>query len=120
VIPLTGLVCEMERLIIPEFKRFKLDEVEFLVTSINGGFYKNTSLSIMAIHNAFTQMGTLYRIRRMKGIGEMDKKHLVQTCLDPKTRSCTYIKGIGDIGHIRELMGDKSDARKVLVMNKVE
>lgn len=120
VVPMSGLVQELEQRLLPEIERFHLKDMELIVTSKHGGYYKNASLSIMLICNAFAQMDTLYRIRRMKGIGEMDKKHLVQTCLNPITRSCTAIKGIGDINRIAELMGNSSDARKVLVMNKVE
>ena len=120
VIPLQGLVAGIRAKILPELLKFNISNIEFILSSKTGTFYNKSNVSIMTIFNMFKQMNTLYRLRRMKGIGEMDKKHLIETCLNPKTRSYTLIKGLGDIQRIEALMGPNSEARKELVVAKIE
>lgn len=117
IIPTTGLVAEIEKNIIKDMKRFNMDKVQLIVTDKETGEACDTTIT--ALCKIFERLDNSYRIRRMKGIGEMDKKHLISTCLNPKTRNATVIEGVGNISRIRDLMGSKSEPRKELVMDKV-
>jgi DNA gyrase/topoisomerase IV subunit B len=115
MVPMQGLVEELTDNLVPLFQQFHLFDIEFLATSLTNNFYSRTSVSIMTILNAYDSYDKAYTMRRMKGIGEMDRKHLIETCLNRETRSCTQISGIGDINRIASLMGVDTLARKDLI-----
>lgn len=72
-------------------------------------------ISFVRLYQFFEKLNTVYSSLRFKGLGAMDKAHLRQTCVDPKTREVTYIKSVGEFARLHDLMGTNPATRKQLV-----
>jgi hypothetical protein len=120
IVPLNGLVAAIEKLIIPEFKKFNISQMELRVTTKKTKFYEDESLTIMQLVEAFKAIDKLYTVDRLKGLGEMSEQHLITTCLNPGTRTYINITGVGDIDNLKALMGIDTKARKGLMSANIE
>lgn len=120
IVPLNGLLYSIEKYIKPEFENFYIYNTELRFTTKKTNFMKNEPKTIMEIKSMFKKLDEkLYRVERYKGIGEMSAKHLIQTCLDKTTRSYIEIKSIGNVKHLKELMGVDPSARKKLIADRI-
>ncbi len=111
---------ELETRVIPIFNKFNVFDFELLATTKKSNFYAGTSVGIMQLYHMFDEIDKIYAVNRMKGLGEMSKKGLVETCLDKATRTIIEISSPGDVSRIFALMGVNTDARKKLVAGIVE
>jgi DNA gyrase/topoisomerase IV subunit B len=105
--------------VIPEFRRFNIFDMTLLMTTKKTGYYKDTPVMLMEILNAFEIMDKQYKVERIKGIGEMTEEHLEKTCLNPATRTCIEVTGVGDIARLHALMGVDTKSRKELLSGSV-
>ena len=120
VVLLQGLVETINRELVKIFKTFRVFDVYYEITSKVNSSIVNVPQNIIGMNNVFEQLDTGFKMRRMKGIGEMDASHLIKTCLDRETRSCTYVSDDSQLDKIKELMGIDSLARKELVLEQME
>lgn len=119
-IPLSGLISDVKQYILPELKLINWDRINFRVTTLLTTHHKDQYLSIIEIYNLFETLNEKFCIKRMKGLGEMDRKHLSLTCLDPVTRTYMTIRSPGDVDNIFRLLGVDTKLRKDLVFKNVQ
>ncbi len=81
---------------------------------------KSVSIFLLPVYNLFETLNEKFCIKRMKGLGEMDRKHLSLTCLDPITRTYMTIRSPGDVDNIFRLLGVDTKLRKDLVFKNVK
>jgi DNA gyrase/topoisomerase IV subunit B len=120
VIPLNDLVTDVRKYILPELEKVNWLRINFAVTTLHTKQYENEMLSFTEICGIFKTIDKEFGIRRLKGLGDMDKHHLASTCLDPATRTYVNITSLGDVDKIFKLLGVDTDSRKDIVDQNVE
>lgn len=120
VIIIRGLLPILQTQLVPIFKKFHVFDVYYEISSLHDKTVQNVGMNITGMNNMFELLDEGYRMSRMKGIGEMSEDALKETCLNRKTRSCTYVEDDNNFDEIRKLMGIDSEARKELVIEQVQ
>jgi hypothetical protein len=118
-IPLTGLVEDAKKYIIPELQKINWNRIDILVTSLLSPIYENELISITELYELFKKINGIYGIERMKGLGEMNSEHLKMTCLAPETRTYVNVTSPSSVDAIYNLLGVDTKARKQLVNKNV-
>jgi len=115
VVPLNNVVSDITGLIMPELGPLAFDKIELLISTKLTDLYKNQSVTLMELYHTFMQVSELFNTSRMKGLGQMPKHVLKQTCLDPATRSFVTLTSLGDVDDLYRVLGVDTQARKDLV-----
>lgn len=119
VVPLNNVVNDIRAYIMPELGPLAFDKVSLLISTKLTDLYKDQSITLTGIYQIFKDIDELFTTSRMKGLGQMPKQVLRQTCLDKSTRSFVTISSLGDVEEIFSVLGVDTRARKDLVSQYV-
>lgn len=119
-IPMDNLVEEINRYIMPEVAPAHWGVIQPLVTTRMTDVYKDEPLAFMQIDKIFDEVDNIYKVRRLKGLGETEHDQLAYSCIDPATRTYATIHDIGDVDRLFKVLGVDPTWRKELAKTKLE
>lgn len=115
IAPLRNVVHNIKAFLLPSFGPLAVDRVSIYITTRMTKLYKNEPVTVTGLFDIFRDIDELFTTSRMKGLGQMPKPILRQTCLDTSTRTFVTITGVGDVEDIYKVLGVDTKARKELV-----
>lgn len=119
VVPLHNVIPDIKSFIMPELGPLAFDKVNLNITTKLTDLYIDQPMTITGIYEIFKDINDLFVTSRMKGLGQMPKDILRQTCLDKSSRSFVTVTSLGDIECIYRVLGVDTQARKDLVSKYV-
>lgn len=118
-IPLARLQKIIAEEILPIYERFHWRDIDLYITTRYSDVFKEEPCTFMMLYDIFKRVADsshgILKARRFKGLGEMSKEDITQTCINPQTRSFTTVRSIGDAKRIYELLGVDTNERKKLI-----
>lgn len=117
-IPLTGLVDEIRKYILPEINKVQWDDFEFIVSTADG-LTTDQPMSLSEIYKLFQGVDEVFSINKFKGVGELEPDQVAETCLDPTTRAFVRVAGPRNVDNIYRLMGVNTKYRKALLSDEL-
>lgn len=120
VVPLANVVADIKAYIMPDMGPLAFDKIGLELSTKFTDYYNNESMTITGIYHVFKEIDGLFTTSRMKGLGQMPKPVLRQTCLDRSERSFVTVTSLGDVEHLYRVLGVDTQARKDLVSQYVD
>jgi DNA gyrase/topoisomerase IV subunit B len=119
-VPLSNLALEIRKYILPHLERIRWRDFDIWCTTPITKHYNNTAVSLMQLYSIFDAVDSAYPVHRIKGLGEMTRLQLLETCTNPQTRTQTVITSVGDVDRLYAMLGVDVSARKTLIDSDME
>lgn len=103
--------------LLPLMKKYKYDKLFFMIRGKNKhtGMVNPIPASPMQVFTCLSELDSIVKVHRYKGLGEMPTDSCLETIMDPTTRSLTQVTDVGSFVDNYALLGKDSTTRKNLL-----
>lgn len=119
-VPLDRLIDEIIQFVKPELDRVGWNLWDIYVSTKHTAAFKNVPKSIWQMRQLFDVFDKSFEVRRVKGLGDYRPIELIESCLNPLTRTVVRICGVGDVQKLVDMLGQDTTERKRLLSQAEE
>lgn len=114
VLPLHMVSQRLYEKLMPLLRQSRWTDWLISVTTLKTKLYNKHLCSLYFIYQLFRKLDESLDVEVVKGLGSMDPKDMVKSCMNPRNRRVFHITSLGSLETIFNLLGSESEYRKRL------